>query len=144
MLTTANSSLTFFMDVYKQNMNWENNWRRNVIQNITNHSPSKYLQSDFWFQSYSQKHYRSRRQYLEKHYWVKSPTLAFPRLERSTSGSARGHLDCSRLQVGVWHCPAHPGDKRSLVRTMSHDFPSQGATSLVRTMLHDFRSRGLS
>ena len=43
MLTAAKNSLTIVMQSCRQKQNWETIWRRNVIQNFTNNSPSNNL-----------------------------------------------------------------------------------------------------
>ena len=62
----SQNRLTILMKPFKLNHSWENIWRRNVNQNITYNSPSNILQDLLQFQSYSQKYYRSRRQFLKE------------------------------------------------------------------------------
>ena len=40
MLTATKSNLTIMMKTYRQKQSWKNIWKGNVIQNITNNSPS--------------------------------------------------------------------------------------------------------
>ena len=58
--TVAKSSLTILMQSCKQKTSWRNISKRNVIQNITNNSPSNVLQDHAHFQSYCQKYCTSR------------------------------------------------------------------------------------
>ena len=70
MLTAAKSNLTILMKPCRQKQSWENIWMRNVIQNITNNSPSKIFCKLNLNDKVSLKSiHRSRRQFLEELLW---------------------------------------------------------------------------
>ena len=66
MLTAAKTSLTILKKSFRFKHNWQNIWRRNVDQNITNNSPSNILWNNSQFKSYCQKYNCSRRQYSKE------------------------------------------------------------------------------
>ena len=75
MIAATKSSLTNLEKSFKQKRIWENIWRRNVNQDTTNNSPSNILWNHFQFQSYCQKYYRSRQQFLEEHLSIDRLTI---------------------------------------------------------------------
>ena len=90
MCTAAKSSLTILMTCFREKQCWGNIWRENVIQNITNNSPSNIL-----------KNYRKFSNYC--HISINALNLLAIRVGPRGEGQwavSGNTLDCSAIRVG--------------------------------------------